>query len=104
MAAAVLGNGFGQDVSGVIVICTPTGLRTVRLDGSNQGEPAQPHAPEDVCPVCVHFAGGCFGTVAAPDLSVPDFPKAAHERLVRLGGVPGRIDAHAFVRGPPHSS
>lgn len=102
MAMKYLAPGLGQDVSGVIFICTPAGIKTIRADAGDSGNEQQPTAPDETCPVCSTFAGHSFALVAddvlLPSVYAPPSHEVVRLRVLAAPAVPTDI----FVRGPPH--
>ncbi|MFC0407499.1 DUF2946 family protein [Roseomonas elaeocarpi] len=90
MAAEHVGHASGQTV----IICSPTGLRTIRLD--DDGKPARPSPPLTAC--CTL----CQGPMAGAELSPPPALPAPSVTLVSERG-PGVAGQVLFFRPPPRT-
>lgn len=99
-AASLLAPDTGKGVSATMVICTPTGLKTIRLGDDERNVP-DPHSPEENCPTCLHFTncGALVPEGASHVLRVATCcltPRRFSDQWV--GADP---DALSSVRGPP---
>lgn len=103
MASHLLAPGAGQDSRGYAVICTPQGLKRIRLDGDfGQEEAPQQNIPQETCSICLTFAGvGFVLDCQHSGFSPSHCARCVSERASYDVPDDGLRLIHIFVRGPP---
>lgn len=71
---------LSQLLEGRLVICTPTGLRVVQLDGQGTPLPDDEQARDTFCPFCPPLANAGVGALAAEPLVVVPRLRSTHQR------------------------